>query len=465
MGIMKKKQITIIGGVFAIFIHLILELAGEGNIYIDTVCAITFIALMVSMLNLYSQQLIKYFYFLFVSGWSILAVFLMENGDVVVAGESANHYGSFVLYNLSWLVFYLTIMALEIKSKKSNEFYINNERESKPENKSTKDAMRFILLVATVIEFIAFLSIITKPYFIFGVDRVAYASSGAMPAWLNGHVGFFALVIPIAVCALEIEKITPTIYMILYVLLNIWVGEKFTGLFLGLYFFIFSYVGLYGFKINAKLIKKILSIVVILLILLIGLVYFQMTIIQGRDFLYYFKERISANGYIWWLTYVNDSHNGLHLNELWDELYPFVTKLSGKMTDYNFGIYKLMKLYYAPSRWQTMLEYGFRGAESTRATFYYYGKIPGLILGQVILGFFTYFITSKCYKYLRQRNYIKIIFGFYILRNFFAAYTMSDFYLLLDIKCIIAYIMLFFGDKLNINLKIKIPKIRLGKIK
>ena len=143
------------------------------------------------------------------------------------------------------------------------------------------------------------------------------------------------------------------------------------------------------------------------------------------------------------------------MNELGDELYPFITNLSGKMSDYNFGIYKLMKLYYSPERWQPMLEYGFRGAESTRATFYYYGKIPGLILGQVILGFLTYFVSSKCYKYLRQANYIKIIFGFYVLRNFIAVYSMSDFYLLLDTKVIIAYIILLFGDKLNINLKIK----------
>lgn len=463
MEVSKIKNINILILVFAIFIHLILELMGNGNIYIDIVCLISYIVLMFFILELDSTQLIKYFYFIFVSSWSVLAVFFMENGSVVVAGDSAEHHGSFILYNLSWLVFYLIIIILERKNKKRNDFYIKNNYESKPEKTSTKETMRFILIVATIVELIAFLSIITKPYFIFGGDRVVYASSGAMPAWLNGHVGFFSLVIPIAVCVLENDKVVSILYMMLFVLLNIWVGEKFSGIFLGIYFFVFSYVGLYGFKIRAKSIKKILFIVGVLLLLLVGLVYIQMTVIQGRDFAYYFKERISANGYIWWLTYVNDAHRGLHLNELGDELYPFVANLSGKMSDYNFGIYKLMKLYYPPARWKSMLAYGFRGAESTRATFYYYGKIPGLILGQVILGFLTYFISSKCYKYLKQRNYIKIIFGFYVLRNFIAAYSMSDFYLLLDIKVIIAYIILLFGDKLNINIKANIPKIRFRK--
>jgi len=284
-----------------------------------------------------------------------------------------------------------------------------------------------------------------------------------MPTWLSSHIGFFSLVIPLTVCILDYDKKISAIYIIIFSLLNIWVGEKFSGLFLGLYFFVFSYVGIYGFKIKAKTIKKIIIVIGVLLVILLGLVYFQMTIVQGRNFSSYFIERISANGYIWWLTYANDANSGLHLNELSDELYPFVSKLSGRMSEYNFGIYKLMKMYYAPERWRPMLEYGFRGAESTRATFYYYGKVPGLILGQMLLGVLTYFISGKCYKYLRKRNYIKIIFGFYVLRNFMAVFSMSDFYLLLDIKVIFAYIVLLFGDRLNVNIKVNIPKFRLSR--
>lgn len=461
----KKKiyNITILGSIFAIILQFIFILAGNGNLFIDVVCLLSYIALMLSILRLDPRQLIKYFYFIFVSSWSVLAVFLMENGTVTVAGDSANHYGSFVLYNISWLIFYLVIAYLEKKYGQRNPVYYTKVKESGVEKTGAIRTMRLILIIATAVELIAFLSIITKPYFIFGVDRVAYANSGAMPSWLNGHVGFFSLMIPLAVCVLEDDKILPSIYMAIFVLLNIWIGEKFSGIFLGIYFFVFSYVGLYGFKIKTKTIKKIIYIVGVLLVVLVGLVYFQMTTIQGRAFGYYFKERISANGYIWWLTYVNDSHKGFHLNELFDELYPFVSKLSGKMSDYNFGIYKLMKLYYAPERWRPMLEYGFRGAESTRATFYYYGKIPGLIFGQVILAFLTYFISSKCYKYLKQKNYIKIIFGFYVMRNFIAAFSMSDFYLLLEIKVIIAYIILIFGDKLNFNFKLNVPKVRFGR--
>ena len=198
----KIKIINILGLVFAIYIHLILELAGNGNIFIDTVCIISYIALMLSILKLDSRQLIKYFFFIFVSSWSVLAVFLMENGTVIVAGDTAKHYGSFVLYNLSWLVYYLTIIILEMKNNR-NSFDIRKDYKIKPEKTSTKETMRLILIVATVVALIAFLSIITKPYFIFGVDRIAYANSGAMPAWLNGHVGFLSLMIPLAVCVLE----------------------------------------------------------------------------------------------------------------------------------------------------------------------------------------------------------------------------------------------------------------------
>lgn len=451
----QKLLLLILSSTVLLFCLLVI---GISNIWIDLFGLITYILSMYSIFLLTTDQMIKYLSMILGSSWAVLAVFLLENTSVVVAGTSSAHTGSFITYVFGWLVFYLVIMIMENKKLKKER--LKPLPNVNVVNYKIINTIRLIVIVGSLIELVIFVCIINKPYFIYGTDRTSYESYGII-AFLLNHIGFFTLIIPLTVLIIKKDTLLSATYIALYMLINLWIGEKFTGLFICIYFFVLSYIAVYGWNIKNSNIKKILYGVAAFIVLAFVVIYFQMKVVGGRNFLTYISERISAQGYLWWLTYSNDAGNGMHLNELVDELEPFYKKLSGSMLDYDFGIYKLMKLYYIPSRWMNMLSEGFRGTESSRATFYYYAKMPGLIIGQLILGFLTFGITNLCFKYLRQLDYLRVIFSFYILRNFIAIYSMSDFYLLVKPAMILSYLVLLFGGKIKIIVSFRIPKLKL----
>lgn len=442
--------IFIIPMIFTLFV----EVAKISNLITDTICLVLYFLILVYLYRKKTYLLIEYGTFLIGSTWAIIAVFLLENLTVVVANDSSYRYGSFAIYVFCWILYYFVIMICEDKYKKKIILQVSESVREKRNN-----TICWILLLATMVELFAFLSIINKPYFLFSTDRASYARD-VMPSWLNGHVGFFSLFLPCAVMVLKQRKGISILYIGLYFLLNIWVGEKFTGLFLGIYFVGMSFIMLYKNSISRFLTKKVMRILCIIILLCIALVYVQMTVIGGRSFVFYFVERISAQGYLWWLTYAKDSMHGIHLNEIGDELVPFYTSLSGNMNEYNFGIYKLMHLFQDPERVQRMLTEGYRATESTRATFYYYLKIPGLVLGQILLAIVTYRIIKNISKQICSYNFIKVFFLCYILRNFIAIQSMSDFYLLVKPEMCLSYFMLLIGNSFSLNLRTKFPKLR-----
>jgi hypothetical protein len=379
---------------------------------------------------------------------------MLENMNVIVATHRSFHYGSFITYVFSWLIFYYVILLREGNNNRGLSRIKIDDR--KIDRKI--DGIRTLMIGITALEVIVFLSVCTKPYFLYAIDRVTYAES-VMPSWIKGHIGFFVLFLPLAVAILQKDKMLALFYMGLYFLINLWVGDKFTGLVLGFYIVAFSYLGLFGAKIDKKVFKRVIYAMAFAVISLLLIVYFQMKIIGGRDFGYYLTERISAQGYLWWLTYGNNVNTPVHITEIGDELYPFFHTLSGRLVDYDFGIYKLMKLYQESNRWRGMLEAGFRGTESTRATFYYYGGILGLMLGQTILALTTAKITDVCFQCLKKRDWVRIIAAIYILRNFIAVYSMSDFYLLVKLKMIICYFILI--CKVDFKQVVWLPAIRI----
>lgn len=422
------------------------------------------------MLDIYMIKpllIIKYITVFFSASWAVVAVLFLETMNIAIDGRVSARSGAFSTYVFGWLVFFYIIIFLEVRKKKN---FRRTWREKKIIRCSNKNrnvhTLSLIVFVMILLEMVVLASIITKPYYRYNVDRFVYART-IMPSWIAGHLGFFTLFIPLACVIWKYHKCLTVGYIGLLFWINIWAGERFTGLFLIVFFMCVTFIGEFGESIELKevILKKIrIAIIAIAMIVLSfgGLVYIQMRIL-GRKNISYFTERISAQGYLWWLTYLNDSAKGFHLNELTDELYPFISHLSGNMAEYNFGIYKIMKLYQVPARWHNMLDYGIRGTEATRATFYYYGKIPGLILGQVIMALCFYWILKLCIRHIKNRNAIQMVLSFYILRNYLALYSMSDFYLAVKPTMIICYLGLILLGNTSFAIKNKFPHLVLLK--
>ena len=232
----RKKIILII--ICAFISQLILiGLAGiKGNIVYD-VLSILLITVIMIFIYLYQPEIfIKYLWFIIISIWGIVAVFILENGSVALRGKVSYHYGSFPIYSLSWIVFWGVIIIKEINKRVSDIKYEKNYNynEIVPSEITIKN-LKLISYCAIVWMLICFISIINKPYFLYGIDRFQY-NKEFMPQIVSKSMQFLYVLIPIPLMLRKEDKKLAYIYCGVFTLLNFWCGEKFTGLIIIFYF-------------------------------------------------------------------------------------------------------------------------------------------------------------------------------------------------------------------------------------
>lgn len=419
---------------------------GKGAIGFDVVSMITFIAIFVMIYIYQSEIFIKYLWFFIVSAWGVFAVYMLENGDILLRGQPSTHYGSLPIYVLGWEVFWAVIAWKEIcrKRKLASESSKQNYSEILP-RKTEVHTLKIISYLAVALMAVCFLCIANKPYFIYGIDRFQYNQS-IMPQFVSNCMLILYAIIPIPIMLRKEKKWIPIVYCTLFLLLNAWCGEKFTGLIIIFYFIILSINPSFISKKVSRNIKKLIVLVGCIIVALLILVTVQQFVLGlgVDDISNYFENRIAAQGEVWWLMYAKEAGQGMHLDELSDELTILIHQPSGEMSGYYFGIYKMMKLFMRSDWVKYALEYGARATESTRATFFYYGKVPGLILGQVLLALILYYLVNKILESCNNRRWFQACLFMYIMRSAITASIMSDFQLLTTKKMILVYIILFF---------------------
>lgn len=449
----RKKIILII--ICAFISQLILMgLAGiKGNIVYD-VLSILLITVIMILIYLYQPEIfIKYLWFIIISIWGILAVFILENSSIILRGKQAYHYGSFPTYCLGWIVFWGVIIFCEINKKIKNS-EIKNYNEIKPSINTIKN-LKLISYFVICWMLICFISIVDKPYFLYGIDRFQY-NKEFMPQLVSRSLPYLYAFIPIPLMLRKEEKKLAYLYCGIFILLDFWCGEKFTGLILIFYFVMLVINPVYISEKMKKYTKRIIKIIGFLIILLLCIVIFQQFILGLKisDISSYFENRIAAQGELWWLMYSKDASSGMHLNEISDEINVLVNQPSGEMSDYYFGIYKMMKLFMKSDWVKYALANGVRATESTRATFYYYGKIPGIIIGQAMLAIFIFYVVNKIVVNSNQRKWILACGYMYLFKSLITVSIMSDFQLLTTTKMILVYIVLFiFSNKKKLTFR------------
>lgn len=449
----RKKIILII--ICAFISQLILiGLAGiKGNTVYD-VLSILLITVIMIFIYLYQPEIfIKYLWFIIISIWGILAVFILENGSIILRGKQAYHYGSFPTYCLGWIVFWGVIIFCEINKKIKNS-ETKNYNEIKPSINTIKN-LKIISYFVICWMLICFISIVYKPYFLYGIDRFQY-NKEFMPQLVSRSLPYLYAFIPIPLMLRKEEKKLSYLYCGIFILLDFWCGEKFTGLILIFYLIMLTINPICISEEMIKYTKKIIKIIGVLIILLFGIVIVQQFVLglKMSDISNYFENRIAAQGELWWLTYAKDANQGTHFDEISDEINVLINQPVGKMSDYYFGIYKLMKLFMKADWVKYALTNGVRATESTRATFYYYGKIPGLIIGQLLIGILVAFVVNKIIINCNQRRWLLACGYMYLFKSLITVSIMSDFQLLTTTKMILVYIVLFvFSNKKKLTFR------------
>lgn len=426
---------------------------GSVSAVVDTIMLIIFLMVFLVAYVYDTGFFLKYLWFIVAGVWGVVAVYMLENTDVVLRGKHGCHYGSFPIYVLSWLLFFEFILYLENLNKcKIKKLKVNRNYNDIKIDTNKIIILEIISYLLIIYMFVSFAQVITKPYFILGVDRYSYNES-YMPKTVSFAINIFFAFMPIPIMLRKEKKWIPILYSALFALLCAWCGEKFTGLLIILYFVIICLNPVSVGVMMRNKIKKIIKWLGVAIGIMLLVVSLQQIVIGQQDLGRYFRDRIAAQGELWWLTYGQDYKNGTHMDEVSDELNVLINQPDGKMSNYNFGIYKMMKKFMNSNWVSYALSMGVRATESTRATFYYYGKLWGLFIGQLLLAFVIYRLVNACIRECNSRNWIKAVPFMYILRITITAAIMSDFYLLTQKRIIALYILLIVVGKKRFKIK------------
>lgn len=425
-------------------IVIMLFAMGKGTKGCDIASLICFFSTFLVIYAYQPEIFLKYLWHIIVSIWGVIAVYMLENGSVLLRGKTSTHYGSLPTYVLGWLVFWETIVWMEICKKKryASKQTSPNYNEILP-NPSDIRTLKYISCAAIGLICLCFISVANKPYFIYGIDRFQYGQT-IMPKIVSDCMLILYAITPVPIMLRKESKWIPITYCTLFILLNAWCGEKFTGLIVIFYYIILATNPLFISKMLSKYIKKIIITIGGVILALLILVVIQQFVLGLKisDISNYFENRIAAQGEVWWLMFAQDATRGMHWDEISDEIDVLINQPKGEMPEYYFGIYKMMKLFLYSDWVKYALNYGARATESTRATFFYYGKIPGLIIGQVLLAILLFFLVNKILESCNNRRWVQACLYMYIMRSAITASIMSDFQLLTTKKMILVYLVL-----------------------
>ena len=122
----RKRYILTLACIFFMQIMLILVAGNIGNIVYDILSSLMIIIMMLLIYIYQPEIFLKYLWFIIISIWGIVAVFILENGSVALRGKVSYHYGSFPIYSLSWIVFWGVIIIKEINKRVSDIKYEKN---------------------------------------------------------------------------------------------------------------------------------------------------------------------------------------------------------------------------------------------------------------------------------------------------------------------------------------------------
>ena len=373
----------------------------------------------------------------------LIGVFICENFNFYLRELDvySGHYGSFplaILYSL------ILISSLSYYDKKISKRMTYNY-----ENIKSKFAIfiaKFIYVFVFAAGMILFLSVATKPSFKFGIDRFQYEQF-----YLNKYIKFFAsyykYLLPFTILPFILKEKKPKTEIIKilitlspYILFKVWVGNKFGAIFdiLILFFpIIIFYIGnvkknknvktkrdliiITKASENRKLFKSI-GIAFVFLVFILSVFYIS----RGKDASSSIIDRLSQQGQLWWKIYSNEEIKGQHIYELNDELKPLIEYKKMDISDYNFGVYKIMRKTTPINIYRAKIATGARySSQGIDIAYYYFGYV-GIIIHAVIRAFFTVLIINTYIKCFFSGRFIETIIMGRILIISNSIFTQGD---------------------------------------
>lgn len=391
-----KKRFLLLS--FLLLIVLILCVAcGEtfGNI---NDIALTAYVLFMGMLFFFDVDfLASFFWLIIMNSLNLAGIYVIEKFSITLVELQEKTYfvGAFSVMAIAQVLMYMAAEWGRLKNE------TNFKKAS--EHNSRKDVSMYNRKMAIFITFIGsgillFLwgSVITKPYFFVGMDRLTYASK-IVGNFRRSLSSYLPLLIPTAVmCFVLGKKKTSTVFFALLLIYYFWVGNKF-----GVYFItVYITVSCLYVYIERKRIKKIVTIVVLVFAGLLGIVLLQRVLLYGEtlnQIWEYLYQRLAQQGEVWWSIFRQKSpFDFSNLHEIKDEFTAIFSEGKGSEL-YAYGQWKMMikaswkNVAYAQYR----IDVGNPYTSTTAASLYYYFGILGPILFYPLFGYVYSFVMTK----------------------------------------------------------------------
>lgn len=383
----------------------------------------------------------KYFARILSLVWTIIDVYALENSSIYLPNLHMYSYRTGSLYLLI-LCYVVHVSFLIIFDRKHREIAVNESHSNYEDFKPSK-TVSIVVYGLIVFAVIANIYGLLEGYFASGASsRYAYAQNASV--LVNIFYNLFRLLMPVV--AVYSVKSNSSKIMLIFTFLHLsfllLIGNKFGALLSVLNIALLCYIFPFANSDSEIkiVVKKVLIALLAACVMLLSYSVFQSYLEKGSidSAVNHIIDRvITGQGDVWWGVYAK-TDGEMHYDELADELQAFSAS-DYTQQEYNFGIYKMMRLIAPQNVVQAYSESSSRLTASTEASFYYYGGIPQVLFGSIIIAW----ITSKCTNGLIsacRSSSIASIFCMGLLYNYsIRAASMSELYLFISPVAIACY--------------------------
>lgn len=394
---------------------------------------------------------LKYLFFFVMIAWGGLSVFVIDNFKLYLPNllTFSTYSYAFAPLMIAEETFFVAIFFLEHgnNGEKITKIISSTDNHIRKRPSGSYDLIyKEIIFLAIIISAVFVVEIISKNYYLSGyATRFDYQ--------LNTHVisfsffGFLPFFIPFF--ALYSNKkmgtISITVFILFYLSYLILIGQKFTPFFQTLCLLLICYIIPFKYNYIKNNYKKILKCLVVGAGLFIFFSWIQMVIERESielGSLQLFNRLFNGQGDVWWGIYSRYTGAGIHISEIGDELNALSSSSIGQ-ANYNFGIYKMMRLIAPDPVIQSYASKGARFTNSTNASVYYYFGIWGLILFSLLKAIILHYITNKiilcCVK---GEGFMAMVWCF--LRDYWISFCFMSAFDLLFRKTPLLFILIVF---------------------
>lgn len=449
----KKVLLRVSLYILATFVLLFVNMIAN----VDILGAIIFIWFFVYSFRGNRNYFIKYIRVIIMAIYHLVSVYIVNNSPIYFYNlqQMSADTGSFIPLLLFYLIEFGVLYLLEMNKNSRlinsiNTIPINTQSEievSKNKKTLVKHASVLILLL---VFYMIFRLIGNGYYSMGGIDRFAYRASAftSLDEKLYNYI-IWLLPIPLLAKNIGLEKMAYIFlgFLCFYLLL---VGDKFSSLFT--VFYIYLLVCWAIKKIDKKMMFRVILLIVIVFVALFIYIGYQVLYERGgglETVLIYFNNRITGGqSDLWWKIYSTFKNGPTHILEFGDELGAIISQPSNPL-DYNFGIYKMMKIAAPWSVVSSYLSRGARFAASTQASvFYYFGSV-GLYLFGVISACILFWVVNHAVYAYKKMDMIESVCYTMILQKSFLLLSMSDITVFGHITLWVAVIVLLFHKRIK----------------